>query len=214
MIVNRRDGFTMIELLVTVVIIGTIASFVTTSIRSLRDRAENTKTSDGVAVYEKALVAYAQDNGRYPDADAGGGVGLGCLGSNYPDLDGDGDGDCFQLGGYTTSESPYPTEELKEYIGDKTPFISDHPVVLDFASSQTWHPGHYRIGNLSYNGGTTELQYLIRYALEGEGQDCNQSPLVYFTTTTNFDEVVGRNYSRTYGGITFCDLYLGSESSI
>lgn len=204
---NNKQGFTIIELLIVIVVIGVIAGLVTTGIRSIRDRAENVKTSDGIAVYAKALISYAQDKGQYPDADAGGGSGIGCLGEDYPDLNNDGIGDCFRVGSYTTSESSYPSDELKEYLGDNVPSISDSPVT-ELASGQIWQPGHYRVGLFRFSSGSPELHRIIRYALEGEQQDCNQSPLIEFTSSDTFVEVTNRNYSRSYGGITFCDLYL------
>ena len=65
-------GFTLIELVIVAGILTIIASFVLTTINPM---AQFQKTNDGrrksdLAQIQRALEAYYQDNGKYPDSDA------------------------------------------------------------------------------------------------------------------------------------------------
>lgn len=68
-------GFTIIELLIVIVVIGILAAIVIVAYNGIQTQAENTKTVQGVAQYVRALKSYAALKGEYP-----------VLGSVYPCL--------------------------------------------------------------------------------------------------------------------------------
>jgi general secretion pathway protein G len=75
MISNRRSpsssGFTLLELLVVVVIIGLLAAYVGPKYFSQLGKSEITAAQAQIAAFDKALDTFRLDVGRYPLADEG-----------------------------------------------------------------------------------------------------------------------------------------------
>ena len=64
--IKMRKGFTVVELLIVVVVIGILASITIVAFNGIQQRARDVaRTSDIVAV-QKALEIYRADNGTYP----------------------------------------------------------------------------------------------------------------------------------------------------
>lgn len=63
---KKRDGFTIVELLIVIVVIGILATVSIVAYSGVRLRAENVKTVTSVMAYAKALQLYATTNARYP----------------------------------------------------------------------------------------------------------------------------------------------------
>lgn len=61
-----NHGFTIVELLVVIVVIGVLASIVTVAYGSVTQRARDTERLSEIASIEKALELYYTDNGGYP----------------------------------------------------------------------------------------------------------------------------------------------------
>lgn len=78
----RNAGFTIVELLIVIVVIGVLAAITIVSYNSVTDRSNNLRTEDAVSKFRKALIMYATENGQYPL----GGTTSACLGEaeNYP----------------------------------------------------------------------------------------------------------------------------------
>jgi general secretion pathway protein G len=64
-------GFTLIEIMVVVVIIGIIAALVAPSIISRVGDAQVTSAKQGIRAYETALNLYRLDNFKYPTTEQG-----------------------------------------------------------------------------------------------------------------------------------------------
>lgn len=77
-----RGGFTIVELLIVIVVIGILAAITIVSYNNVTDRSNNLRTEDAVSKFRKALIMYATENGQYPL----GGTTSACLGeaTNYP----------------------------------------------------------------------------------------------------------------------------------
>jgi prepilin-type N-terminal cleavage/methylation domain-containing protein len=74
-----QKGFTIVELLVVIVVIGVLASITIVAYNGVQARAGNAKTVAAVKAYRDALIQYAIDNGEYPPYSPT------CLGTDYPD---------------------------------------------------------------------------------------------------------------------------------
>jgi len=67
----RQGGFTLIEIMVVVVIIGILIGLVAPQIMGRVDEARVTAARSDLATLEQALEMYRLDNGRYPSTDQG-----------------------------------------------------------------------------------------------------------------------------------------------
>jgi len=68
---REQSGFTLIEIMVVVVIIGILASLVAPSVMRRIDEANVVKAKQDIRAYETALNLYRMDNFRYPTTDQG-----------------------------------------------------------------------------------------------------------------------------------------------
>ncbi|WP_367605877.1 type II secretion system major pseudopilin GspG [Legionella sp. W05-934-2] len=68
---KQQRGFSLIEIMVVVVILGILASFVVPKIMSRPDEARAVKAKHDVLAIENALDLYRLDNGFYPTTEQG-----------------------------------------------------------------------------------------------------------------------------------------------
>ena len=68
---GREDGFTLVELMVVLVIIGLLATIVIINVMPAADRAATTKARADIATLEQGLEMYRLDNQRYPTSEEG-----------------------------------------------------------------------------------------------------------------------------------------------
>ncbi len=68
---SRQAGFTLIEIMVVVVIIGVLAALLVPKIMSRPDEARVVAARQDIATLMQALKLYRLDNTRYPSADQG-----------------------------------------------------------------------------------------------------------------------------------------------
>jgi general secretion pathway protein G len=75
-----EEGFTLVELMVVIVIIGLLATVVFINVMPSQDKAMAVKAKSDIATLEQAMEMYRLDNFRYPS----GGEGLNALVSPAP----------------------------------------------------------------------------------------------------------------------------------
>jgi general secretion pathway protein G len=68
---RNQDGFTLIEIMVVIMIIGLLALMVVPRLRGVADRAKTTKAQADIQELKQALDRYYLDNGSYPTTDQG-----------------------------------------------------------------------------------------------------------------------------------------------
>jgi len=68
---QKQGGFTLIELMVVIVILGLLASMVLPSVFGNKDKADRQKVVTDISMYENAFEMYRLDNSRYPTTDQG-----------------------------------------------------------------------------------------------------------------------------------------------
>lgn len=63
---KNKHGFTIVELLIVIVVIGILAAITVVAFGTIQSRANNAKTVSAVASWGKALQLYKQETGDYP----------------------------------------------------------------------------------------------------------------------------------------------------
>ena len=64
-------GFTLIEIMVVILILGLLATIVVQSLKGATDKAKRTKAQADISELKTALDRYYLDNGYYPTSDQG-----------------------------------------------------------------------------------------------------------------------------------------------
>ena len=68
---KKQSGFTLLEVMVVVVIIGVLASFVVPNLLGNKEKADQQKAITDIVALENALDMYKLDNSVYPTTDQG-----------------------------------------------------------------------------------------------------------------------------------------------
>ena len=166
----KRPGFTIVELLVVIVVVGILAAITLVSYTGIQNNAYNANIINVVQSYTNALKAYTSINDSYPpvpseavpsDDDRI------CLGIGYTDHNSDTIPDC--------GNSDYPSREYTPFNDELKKLIT-----LPVASSKTIHTpwqtstftGVTLIRQDEFTVNTVPNPYYIMYALMGTDQDC------------------------------------------
>src|SRR4029077_5613010 len=67
----NQDGFTLIEIMVVILILGLLATIVVQSLRGATDKAKRVKAQADIAEIKTGLDRYYLDSGSYPTSDQG-----------------------------------------------------------------------------------------------------------------------------------------------
>lgn len=155
---KNQSGFTIVELLIVIVVIGILAAITIVAYSGVQQRAYNTKVVAGANAYIKAFYNYKAVNGNYPAV-------AGCLGSNYPN------NACWAsnpdgTGGVMSVNATLDTN-LSEFI-NKKPDVGTSLINIVIVSQ-------YRGGAFYYATGTayTTNAPLVGYYLKGNNADCS-----------------------------------------
>ncbi|MDD5434106.1 MAG: type II secretion system major pseudopilin GspG [Nitrospira sp.] len=70
-LMKKEDGFTLIEIMVVLIIIGLLAGIVVPRLMGRTEEAKHTKTIVQIKNLQSALDLYKLDNGYYPTTDQG-----------------------------------------------------------------------------------------------------------------------------------------------
>ena len=123
-----KRGFTIVELLVVIVVLGILASVTVVAYNGVRERAIYSKLSAGLNAYEKAFRLYKAEHGEYPGVSGG---AWGCFGrpEDYPAVDGFLAGQCgFSDDNVMINNQININTALKPYL-PTIPDLSGLPVI-------------------------------------------------------------------------------------
>ena len=68
---QRQRGFTLLEIMVVIVILGILASLVVPNLMGNKEKADRQKVVSDLVALEGALDMYKLDNSRYPNTEHG-----------------------------------------------------------------------------------------------------------------------------------------------
>ncbi|MGM0418310.1 MAG: type II secretion system major pseudopilin GspG [Thermodesulfobacteriota bacterium] len=120
-IVRGNSGFTLIEVMVVVIILGILATFVVPKLVGRTDDAKIVKAKSDIQALETALKLYKLDNGKYPTTEQG----LKAL-IEKPET---GDADNWREGGYLDKKSIPKDPWNNEYIYMSPGLHGDYDII-------------------------------------------------------------------------------------
>lgn len=153
---QKQTGFTIVELLIVIVVIGILAAVVIVAYNGVQKRAANASRLSEANQMAKALLAYKAQNGDFPPLPAGVTTMGVCIGDGYEDLNGDGQADCWDAN--KTSSVSHPSAAFNAALSTLTP--------LHTTKRQPISDGGYlRLGPVfaTYGSG-----YAVHYWLESD----------------------------------------------
>jgi general secretion pathway protein G len=68
---TNQDGFTLIEIMVVILILGLLATLVVQNLKGATDKAKHVKAQADIQAIKTGLDRYYLDNGSYPTTDQG-----------------------------------------------------------------------------------------------------------------------------------------------
>lgn len=193
--INNKQGFTIVELLIVIVVIGILAAITIVSYTGIAASAYAAKASSSAGAYVKLLEMYRVEHGAYPEVSEGvnGMPGMVCLGnaSDYPAEGIFGDSQCAV--GDDGSGGVMVMASVDEDFND---LLTEHANQLPSGNLPQMHLGGPSYRGLFYGYVAAEGESLgIGYALSGD-QDCPKGERFY---------IEEMNFSG-------CTIYLGTEA--
>lgn len=157
MVKKRSVGFTIVELLIVIVIIGILASLVIVAYNGIQQRANNTTTMSAVTAHIKALRQYGVDNGVWPPNAVS---HWPCVGDQYNT------GGCGQLPGTCVAAGVSCNTAMNtQYNTDLRPYYGNSAISTPSLQEVTYNGTFYRGAWSHANTSTGSIS--IRYFLSG-----------------------------------------------
>lgn len=180
--VNPSSGFTIVELVLVIVVIGILAAIVMVSYNGIIQKARNSAMISSVSQYKKIIALYAVNNGQYPSSL----TWMACLGTGYDDSDGDGTPDC--------GDASYPAPEVAAFndalrtVAGSLPAITIKNIPMPFEDNAYWRGAIVAVNNSMVVDGTVQ-PYYIEYALQGKDADCGLDGVLKEADGQNFPKM-------------------------
>jgi prepilin-type N-terminal cleavage/methylation domain-containing protein len=170
MVNNMKKGFTFIELLVVISIIGLLSSVVLTALNDARAKARDAARIQTITEYKKAILLAYDENGEYPNPGNTTANGS-CLGDD-PD---DADIKC----GFNSNHGVENSFQNTNVVADITPFLPSLPTLKEsywmaFGISKYYIEGlYYQCDNINLSSGKC-TEATIKWTTENmdSGNNC------------------------------------------
>lgn len=106
---KKQQGFTLIEIMVVVVILGILAAIIVPKVMDRPEQAKLVKAKQDILAISEALDLYKLDNGEYPSTDQG-------LQALIQQPSGDPSASNWRKGGYLKSLPSDPWQHAYQYL--------------------------------------------------------------------------------------------------
>ncbi len=163
----RQRGFTLLELLIVITIIGILSAIVMVALADSRRDTRNQAVVSQMTEYQKAIELYYSDVGEYPGTNTARN-NLYCFGTGAT-------GNCFPGTAGVTSASL--TNAFGTYMSDLPRFTQTRGGLTYHSPAYSGCANYSNPGNFTTSGGSscTEKDYSIFFLLEGTGEDCGRA---------------------------------------
>jgi prepilin-type N-terminal cleavage/methylation domain-containing protein len=192
---NHSTGFTIVELLIVIVVIGILAAITIVAYNGIQERARKANLISAVRSYKTALNLYRIAYNAYPSTQTV------CLGIGYTDHTSDGNADCRWGSGNVNPNSTF-TAELDK-LAKTSPKVGDYIVPNGSANVAGLYFMNDSLGMLD---GQPQKDWLV-YGVKDKVCPIGPTPLLtatYPVFTSKADDSVSENWSS--GGLCWIPL--------
>lgn len=203
---RKQHGFTIVELLIVIVVIGILAAITIVAYNGVQMRAQNSQRISAAKDWQKIITTYTATNSKYPFS----GGWHSCLGSGYEtNWDANADQDCAWSNNI------------------KHPSATTDTAFATIATAPSYPAARLTIGGTAFSGGISlrALEVLdptgaaianyptLIYWLNGNNQDCVLRP-VTVVVTGGIAISNSTTFSYNDGPSTFCRIALPDPASL
>lgn len=202
---RRTRGFTIVELLIVIVVIGILAAITIVAFNGVQQKANNVQRIAAAKDWVSSLKAYTTVNQKYPYN-----PGVYCIGeSNVTDFDANPDADCGVSNNLKHDYTSIFNTNLKTIVS-RLPNFPGKAVQL--TSSDKGLGMLFRSEVYDPSGENIPDVPTLIYFLEGANQDCVLGPLVTPYAGGNFVKTSAKNSYSNVG--TACRVMLDDPARL
>ena len=203
---NTRNGFTIVELLIVIVVIAVLTAITIVAYNGLQTRARNNTKIQAASAILRVINSYVTAKGQYPP-----GIPF-CLPIGTADYNSDGVPDCGNVSN--------PTPQASEVAAANAALAAEK-------ISVSYPPDPLTVGTTKYVGiqmtysssiygvNGVSQPYFLYFFLEGGDQDCGNSASIYVDTTQAdlYKLMPRKNYGYT-SSYTTCAYSIRSPATL